>query len=111
MPVTVYSLGQETGLVGVSTPALSSAADVMTFIVDPGATAAVSAKSLNPLLLAMARIAPVDGWITTIELILCMATAASAACSAAGSIVVASVGMFSGPRTTALLPATGLPAA
>ena len=38
MPVTVYVLGQSTGVDGVSTPALNSAADVMTFIVDPGAT-------------------------------------------------------------------------
>ncbi len=51
----------------------------MIFIVEPGATSAVSAKSLKPSLLAMARILPVDGWMTTIELLLCMSTAACAA--------------------------------
>ncbi len=89
MPCTVYVFGQATGLVGVSTPALSSAVDVMTFIVDPGETSEVSAKSLKPSLLAMARILPVDGWMTTIELCLCMATAACAAASAVELIVVA----------------------
>ncbi len=54
----------------------------MTFIVDPGATWAVSAKSFWPALLAMARIWPVDGWITIIELLSCMATAARDAASA-----------------------------
>src|ERR1700728_2394949 len=111
MPVTVYVLGQATAVVGVSTPAVNSAADVMTFIGDPGATWAVSAKSLNPSLLAMARILPVDGWMTTIELSLCLLTAASAACSAPGSIVVASDGMFCGLSMTAWLSLTGLSAA
>ncbi len=64
----------------------------MTFIVEPGATSAVSAKSLKPALLAMARILPVDGWITTIELCLCMPTALRARDSAFASIVVPSVG-------------------
>ena len=54
----------------------------MTFIVEPGATSAVSAKSFCPALLAMARIWPVDGWIAIIELWPCMATAARAAASA-----------------------------
>ena len=77
-------------------PALNSAVDVMIFIVEPGATAAVSAKSLTPALLAMARIWPVDGWIATIELPVCMATAARAAVSAFGLIVVESVGKLPG---------------
>src|ERR1700685_3794406 len=111
MPVTVYVAGQATAVVGVSTPALNSAVDVMIFIVEPGATWAVSAKSLNPSLLAMARILPVDGWMTTIELSGCLLTAASAVCSAEGSIVVASDGMFCGLRMIAWLSLTGLSAA
>src|SRR5215472_14999195 len=96
MPVIVTAAGHSTGLEGVSTPALNSAAEVMTFIVEPGATAAVSAKSLKPALLAIARISPVDGLMTTIALPLCWATAARAAFSACGLIVVASVGMSLG---------------
>src|ERR1700740_2284226 len=42
MPCTVYVFGQGTGLVGVSTPALNSAADVMTFIAEPGGAFAAS---------------------------------------------------------------------
>jgi hypothetical protein len=76
----------------VASPALSSAVDVMIFIVDPGATAAVSAKSLSWALFAIARILPVDGWIATMALPLCAATALRAAASAFGSIVVESVG-------------------
>src|SRR5579871_4683541 len=110
LPVTVYVFGQPTGVFGVSTPALNSAADVMTFIVEPGETAAVSAKSLKPALLAMARILPVDGWMTTIELCLCMATALRAAASAVELIVVSSDWMFSGLRIAAWLPFTTLPA-
>ena len=64
----------------------------MTFIVEPGATSAVSAKSFCWALLAMARILPVDGWIATIELFLCMPTALRAAASAFALIVVESVG-------------------
>src|SRR3984885_13697728 len=96
MPCTVYVFGQATELVGVSTPALSSAVDVMTFIADPGETSEVSAKSLKPSLLAMARILPVEGWMTTIELSACLLTAASAVCSAEGAMVVARAGMFCG---------------
>ena len=84
--------GQATALCGVSTPAFIRAADVMTFIVDPGATLAVSAKSFCPALLAMARICPVDGWMAIIELCLCMPTAARAAASAFALIVVEIVG-------------------
>src|SRR5258708_665733 len=57
--------GHETWLAGLSTPSVNSAVEVTVFIVEPGATAAVSAKSLKPALLAMARILPVDGWTTT----------------------------------------------
>src|SRR5450756_608949 len=106
----VYVAGQATGDVGVSTPALNSAAEVITFIEEPGATAAVSAKSLKPALLAMARILPVDGWMTTIELFLCMATAARAADSADALIVVPTDGMFSGEMMTAAMFGTSLPA-
>ncbi len=88
----VKAAGQATGLCGVSTPALNSAADVMTFIVEPGATLAVNAKSFWPALLAIARICPVDGWIAIIELCLCMPTAARAAASAFALIVVEIVG-------------------
>ena len=58
----------------------------------------------------MARILPVDGWMTTIELCLCMATAFRAAASAEELIVVASDWMFSGLRMCAWLPFTTLPA-
>src|SRR6202000_1417108 len=103
MPSTVYVFGQATGLDGLSTPALSSAVDVMTFIVDPGETSAVSAKSLKPSLLAIARILPVDGWMTTIELCLCMPTAACAAVSADALIVVPTDGTSCGSTRTAWL--------
>ena len=92
MPCTVNADGQATPVFAVASPALNSAVDVMIFIVEPGATSAVSAKSLIRALLAMARIWPVDGWIATIELPLCMATAVRAAVSAFASIVVDSVG-------------------
>ena len=88
-PLHRVRLGAATGLYGVSTPELNRAVEVMTFIVEPGATWAVSAKSLKPSLFAMARILPVEGWMTTIELSACMATAARAASSACGMIVVA----------------------
>ena len=78
----------------------------MTFIEEPGATAAVSAKSLKPSLLAMARMSPVDGWMTTIELIGCSATALRAAVSADELIVVASDGRFTGATTIAWLLGT-----
>src|SRR6516162_4529155 len=111
MPCTVYAAGQATLLDAERTPELSSAAAVITFIVEPGATWAVSAKSLKPALLAIARILPVDGWMTTIELPLCMWTALRAAASACALIVVASDGMFCGGTTTAWLLGTALPAA
>src|SRR5215472_19371316 len=109
MPVTVYAAGQATLLDADRTPELSSAAAVITFIVEPGATLAVSAKSLKPALLAIARILPVECWMTTIELFLCRWTADRAACSAAGTIVAASPAMFFGAFTIALLCAIGLP--
>src|SRR6516225_5420492 len=111
MPWIVYLDGQATGVVVVRTPALSRAVEVMTFIVEPGATSAVSAKSFWPSLLAMARIFPVDGWITTIELFLCMATAVRAADSACELIVVPRAEMLVGATTAAWLLATALPAA
>src|SRR5258708_31471530 len=101
--------GHETWLAGLSTPSVNSAVEVTVFIVEPGATAAVSAKSLKPALLAMARILPIDGWMTTIELFLCLATADRADRSAAASIVVGSPETFLGATTTAWLLTTGLP--
>jgi hypothetical protein len=67
IPCTVYVSGQDTGDDADRTPLLISAAEVITFMVEPGATLAVSAKSLKPALLAMARIFPVDGWMATID--------------------------------------------
>src|ERR1700674_2127956 len=96
---------------GVSTPAVNSAVDVMTFIVEPGATSAVSAKSLKPALLAMARILPVDGWMATIELPACAATAERAADSARASIVVARLVMLFGAMMAAWLLGIALPLA
>src|SRR5258708_8775911 len=101
--------GHETWLAGLSTPAVNSAVEVTVSIGEPGATAAVSAKSLKPALLAMARILPVDGWMTTIELLLCRPTADRAACSAAAPIVVASPETFPGATTTARVLTRGLP--
>ena len=66
---------------------------------------------MKPALLAMARILPVDGWMATIELLGCIATAARAAASAVGSIVVVRFAMLFGATTTAWLFGTGLPAA
>src|SRR6516165_3090889 len=111
MPWIVYLDGQATGVSAVRTPALSRAVEVMTFIVEPGATSAVSAKSFWPSLLAMARIFPVDGWMTIIELFLCMATALRAAFSACELIVVPREAMLVGATTAAWLLATALPAA
>src|SRR5487761_1123137 len=109
-PCTVKAFGQVTGLFAETTPALISAVELITFIDEPGATAAVSAKSLKPALLAMARILPVDGWITTMALFLCIATALRAAFSADAVIVVARSGTLTGAVTTAWLLATALPA-
>ena len=103
------AFGQATGLSGLSTPSVNSAVEVTVFIAEPGATRAVSAKSLKPALLAMARILPVEGWMTTIELLLCWPTADRAACSAAGSIVVAKPETFFGATTTAWVLARSLP--
>ena len=83
----------------------------MTFIVEPGATWAVSAKSLKPALFAMARMLPVDGWMTTIELCACIATAARAGFSAPGMIVVARVGMLFGLLMAAAVFGTATPLA
>src|SRR5215472_11815103 len=110
MPWMVNFFGHSTWVEGVSTPSLNSAVEVTVFIVEPGATAAVSAKSLNPALLAMARILPVDGWITTIELSRWAVTAAWAASSAGSSIVVARPATFLGATSTDRLPATIWPA-
>jgi hypothetical protein len=66
---------------------------------------------LKPALFATARILPVDGWMTIIELLLCCATAARAACSADPSIVVASPATFLGATTTAWVWATVVPVA
>ena len=109
IPWMVYVGGQATADCGVMIPALNSAVEVMTFIEEPGATAAVSAKSLKPSLLATARMSPVDGWMTTIELFLCMPTAARAAVSSAVVIVVVIDGTLSGATTIAWLFATTLP--
>src|ERR1700678_278939 len=106
----VYVGGQVTADCGVRIPALNSAVEVMTLNEEPGATAAVSAKSLKPSLLAMARMSPVDGWMTTIELCGCAATALRAALSADELIVVASDARFTGARTIAGLFGTAVPA-
>ena len=91
IPWTLYVGGQLTGDCGLlRIPVLNSAVEVMTLSEEPGATAAVSAKSLKLSLLAIARMSPVDGWMTTIELIACSATALRAALSADELIVVAS---------------------
>src|SRR5438132_1336193 len=82
----------------------------MIFIVEPGATDAVSAKSLKPELLAIARMWPVDGWIATIALPCAWLAAARAARSARGLIVVVSRPGFGG-MTTAWLRGTAWPAA
>src|SRR3984885_13391203 len=89
-------------------PLLNSAVEVMTLNDEPGATAAVSAKSLKLSLLAIARMSPVDGWMTTIELILCSPTALRGALSAAELIVVASDARFTGAVTIAWLLGTAL---
>src|ERR1700677_3835236 len=106
----VKVFGHSTWLSGLRTPWLNSAVEVMVFMVDPGATAAVSAKSLKPALLAMARILPVDGWRTTMELLLWRSTADRASSSASGLIVVASPATFLGATMTFLVPAPGRPA-
>src|SRR5436305_15060714 len=59
----------------------------------------------------MTKILRVDGYMATIELLGCIATAARAAASAVGSIVVLRFEMWSGAMTTAWLFSTGLPAA
>src|ERR1700742_1441994 len=107
----VKASGQATPLLAVRMPLLISAVEVMIFMVEPGATLAVSAKSLKPALLAMARILPVDGWIATIELSPCIVTAERAAASAVGSMVVFSSAMLFGGMTTAWLLATTWPLA
>src|SRR5579859_2215555 len=103
MPWMVNAEGQATGLWAVRAPELISAVDVMTFIVEPGATAAVSAKSLKPALLAIARMWPVDGWMAIIELFLRMPTAERAADSARALIVVLSWVMLFGAMMAAWL--------
>src|ERR1035441_5376804 len=51
----------------------------------------------------MARMSPVEGWMTTIELFVRAATAARAAVSACALIVVVRLGMLFGGMTTAWL--------
>src|SRR5580704_7243259 len=111
MPWIVKACGQATPVEAVRTPLLISAVEVMIFMVEPGATLAVSAKSLKPALLAMARILPVDGWMATIELLACMATAERAAFSARASIVVARLVMLLGAIRAAWLFGIALPLA
>src|SRR5262249_15492197 len=108
IPWIVKTFGHATWLSGVSTPSANSAVEVTVFMVEPGATRAVSAKSLKPALLATARILPVDGWMTTIELSLCWRMADWAARSAAASMVVANPETFLGAIRAALVWATGL---
>jgi hypothetical protein len=61
--------GHSTGWLGdLTRPVVNRAVEVMILFVDPGATRAVSAKSCAPSLMATARMSPVLGWITTIEL-------------------------------------------
>src|SRR5437763_17051999 len=67
VPPTVYVSGQDTPDDADRTPLLISAVEVMIFMVEPGDTLAVSAKSLKPALFALARIFPVDGWVSSIE--------------------------------------------
>ncbi len=111
IPWTVNVRGQLTGDCGLlRIPLLNSAVEVMTLNEEPGATAAVSAKSLKLSLLAIARMSPVEGWMTTIELIACAATALRAALSADELIVVASDGRFTGETTIAWLSGTAVPA-
>ena len=110
VPPTVYVSGQDTPDDADSTPELISAVDTITFMVEPGDTLAVSAKSLKPALLAMARILPVDGWMATIELLACILTAELAADSALASIVVARLLMLFGAMMAAWLFGMALPA-
>src|SRR5580693_5778789 len=86
-----------------------SAVDVMILKSEPGATCAVRAKSLKPSLFAIARMSPVDGWMTTMELSLCWPTTLRAAASACGLIVVFRSAMLLGETTTAWLFGTALP--
>jgi hypothetical protein len=111
VPPTVYASGQDTPDDAVSTPELISAVDVITFMVEPGDTLAVSAKSLKPSLLAMARTLPVDGWMATIELLACALTADRAADSARESIVVARLEMLFGAMMAAWLFGMAVPLA
>ena len=107
----MYVSGQDTPDDADSTPELISAVDAITFMVEPGDTLAVSAKSLKPALLAMARILPVDGWMATIELLACAATAERAADSARASIVVARLSMLFGAMMAAWLFGIAVPLA
>src|ERR1700759_398214 len=103
VPPTVYVSGQDTADDADRMPLLISAVEVMIFMVEPGDTLAVSAKSLKPALLAMARILPVDGWMANIELLGCAAAAVRAADSALASIVVFRLAMLSGAMMAAWL--------
>src|ERR1700722_7300207 len=105
MPCTVYAAGHSTGLLSEVSPSLISAVEVMIFMVEPGGTVAVRAKSLNWALLAIARMSPVDGWSTTIALFSAPATAFRAARSACALIVVATR-PAPGGVTAAWLPGT-----
>ncbi len=88
---------------------MSSAVDVMILLVEPGATRAVSAKSLSPSLFATARMSPVVGWMITIELSAWSATADSAAASAVGLNVVLTTPVFTGLLSWSVVFAIGWP--
>src|SRR5882757_3495105 len=77
--------------------------------VEPGAKPPVSAVSPLPELFATARIAPVEGRSTTIELRAFLATAERASASAVGLIVVLTTEVFTGFRSVVVVPVTALP--
>src|SRR4051794_4088441 len=79
-PSTVVVAGQGTGVSGVSTPADSSAVDVITFMLEPGGKCPLSAFPASAAALEdTARISPVPGRTTTTWVgRVCVAAAASA---------------------------------
>ena len=97
--------------VEVTSPEFSSAVEVMILLVDPGAIRAVSAKSLPPSLFATARMSPVEGWITTIELCGYAPTACIAAVSTCSSMVVLRVPVFTGSLSLSVVPLMAVPSA
>ena len=112
-PCTVSTSGQPTcvSIPCGSMPSTSSPVVVITFIEEPGASVPVSAMSLLPELLAMARIAPVDGRSTTSELRGSSPTAAVATASMAGSMVVLTTAVLTGSASLSAEPETILPLA